>query len=103
VFTREYRSRLREELIAAARADKRITGAAVTGSSALGSEDAWSDIDLAFGIGEADAMAAAMADWTDLMYREHGAVHHLDVMAGASIYRVFLLANTLQVDLLSGF
>jgi hypothetical protein len=44
-------------------------------------------------------MQAVIADWTELMYRKHGAVHHLDVVAGASIYRVFLLANTLQVDL----
>jgi predicted nucleotidyltransferase len=99
VFTPEYRDRLREELIAAARTDKRITGAAVTGSAALGEEDGWSDVDLAFGIGEPDAMQTAIDDWTDRMYREHGAAHHLDVVAGASIYRVFLLANTLQVDL----
>jgi hypothetical protein len=33
------------------------------------------------------------------MYREHRAVHHVDVVVGASVYRVFLLANTLQVDL----
>jgi hypothetical protein len=99
VFTPAYRDRLRDELITAARADKRITGAAVTGSSALGTEDAWSDVDLAFGINEPNAMVATLADWTELMYRDHEAVHHLDVVAGASIYRVFLLANTLQVDL----
>jgi len=99
VFAPEYRNGLREELVEAARADKRITGAAVTGSSALGNEDAWSDVDLAFGIGDSGAMQAVIADWTELMYREHGAVHHLDVVAGASIYRVFLLTNTLQVDL----
>jgi hypothetical protein len=33
------------------------------------------------------------------MYAEHGAVHHLDVWAGPALYRVFLLSNTLQVDL----
>jgi len=33
------------------------------------------------------------------MYREHQALHHVDVVVGASVYRVFLLANTLQVDL----
>ena len=99
MFAPEYRNGLREELVEAARADKRITGAAVTGSSALGNEDAWSDVDLAFGIGDSGAMQAVIADWTELMYREHGAVHHLDVVAGASIYRVFLLTNTLQVDL----
>jgi hypothetical protein len=33
------------------------------------------------------------------MYREYQALHHVDVVVGASVYRVFLLANTLQVDL----
>jgi hypothetical protein len=33
------------------------------------------------------------------MYRDHDAVHHTDVMAGAAQFRVFLLRSTLQVDL----
>jgi hypothetical protein len=33
------------------------------------------------------------------MYRDHEALHHVDVVVGASVYRVFLLASTLQVDL----
>ena len=52
MFTPEYRHQLREELIAAAGKDNRITGVAITGSAALGNEDAWSDVDLAFGIAE---------------------------------------------------
>jgi hypothetical protein len=39
-----------------------------------------------------------LADWTGLMYRQHGA-HHMDVLSGATVYRVFLLASTLQVDI----
>ena len=50
MFTSEYRDRLRLELIAAARADERISGVAVTGSAAAEGQDAWSDIDLAFGV-----------------------------------------------------
>ena len=99
MFTPQYRHQLREDLIAAAGKDKRITGVAVTGSAALGNEDAWSDVDLAFGIGEPGSLQVALADWTDLMYRDHGAKHHLDVVTGGTIFRVFLLANTLQVDL----
>lgn len=38
-------------------------------------------------------------DWTARMYSEHEAVHHLDVSWGKALYRVFLLASTLQVDL----
>jgi predicted nucleotidyltransferase len=99
VYTEEDRERLRASLIAAAQADTRITGAAVTGSAARDAQDRWSDLDLAFGIGDPAQLPAALSDWTDLMYREHEAQHHVDVVAGSSIYRVFLLSNTLQVDL----
>lgn len=71
----------------------------MTGSSALGNEDQWSDIDLFFGVGNQDELPAAMSDMTDLMYRKHGALHHFDVVAGPATYRVFLMASTLQVDL----
>ncbi len=99
VFTSEGRDRLREALIAAARADGRIAGAAVTGSAAVGAEDRWSDIDLAFGLAAGVDPGPVAADWTDRMYRDHGAVHHVDVWRGPTLFRVFLLANTLQVDL----
>ncbi len=99
MFTPEERTRLRDALIAAARADPRITGAALTGSASVGAEDRWSDIDLALGVaGGADA-GRVIADWTDRMYQSCGAVHHLDVYRGDTLFRVFLLASTLQVDI----
>jgi predicted nucleotidyltransferase len=99
MFTPEDRALLREALIAAARADPRITGAALTGSAAVGAEDRWSDIDLALGVAGGADPGRVVADWTERMYREGGAVHHLDVYLGDTLFRVFLLANTLQVDL----
>ena len=99
MFSSEERDRLREQIVAAARADRRITGAAMTGSAALGGQDAWSDIDLFFGVGESDRIADVMSGMTELMYREHGALHHSDVVAGPATYRVFLMPSTLQVDL----
>ena len=99
MFTPEHRERLREKLVWAARADDRITGAALTGSAALGAEDSWSDIDLALGLAADADLSDVMADWTEVMYRDHGAVHHLDIAPRATVYRVFLLASTLQVDL----
>jgi predicted nucleotidyltransferase len=87
---------LRDKLIEAARADDRVTGAALTGSAALDTEDAWSDIDLAF---KTTAPEPVLADFTALMYREHGARHHMDVVFERTVFRVFLLDNTLQVDL----
>jgi hypothetical protein len=71
----------------------------VTGSAANGPGDAWSDIDLGFGVGDAAQMRDVLRDWTARMYERHQALHHFDVMAGAWVYRVFLLASTLQVDL----
>jgi hypothetical protein len=99
MFSVEDRERLRDQLIAAARADARISAAALVCSSAIGPEDKWSDIDFAVCVDEDPNRKAVIVQWTDRMYAEHGAVHHLDVPAGETLYRVFLLANTLQVDL----
>src|SRR6202046_2792308 len=99
MFTVEGRERLRTALVSAAGADERITGAALTGSAALGAEDRWSDIDLAFGVAAEADLGQVIADWTGLMYTGHGAVHHLDIVSRRTVYRVFLLASTLPVDL----
>jgi hypothetical protein len=99
VFRPEERERLREELIAAAKGDERMSGVAITGSAARGSVDRWSDIDLAFGVADPARLREVLGDWTDRMHREHGAVHHFDVTRGSWVYRVFLLQSTLQVDL----
>lgn len=97
MFTARDRESLRDSLVEAAGADERVIGAALTGSASVGREDRWSDIDLAFGI-ESD-IAPVIADWTDRMYADHGAVHHTDVVSRHTVYRVFLLGNTLQVDI----
>lgn len=99
MYTPEQRDILRESLIASARNDPRINAAAVTGSASIGREDRWSDIDLAFGLEALPDMEPTMADWTKTMYDTHAALDHLDVLSGATVYRVFILPNTLQVDL----
>ncbi len=99
MFTPEARTQLRDTLIAAARDDSRVTGAALTGSAALGREDEWSDIDLALAVAADADYSQVVADWTERMYRDHGVVHHTDVRFGATLFRVFLLASTLQVDI----
>jgi hypothetical protein len=93
------RSDLRDALVAAARADARVAGAALTGSAAVGAEDRWSDIDLALGLTPDADQSDVLADWTDRMYREHDAVHHTDIRSRGTLYRVFLLQSTLQVDI----
>jgi hypothetical protein len=99
MFTPEERARLRSELLEDAARDRRISGAAITGSAVIEQEDQWSDIDLAFGVVDAAELTSVLSDWTARMYDRHLALHHLDVMSGAWIYRVFLFPNTLQVDL----
>lgn len=99
MFSVGERDRLRSELAEAARGDDRLGSAAVLGSATVGREDRWSDLDLALCVGDKADREAVIADWTELMYREHGAVHHLDVVWGEGLYRCFLLSSTLQVDL----
>jgi len=99
IFRPEERDRLRSELLDHAAADGRIGGAAITGSAAEGSEDRWSDIDLAFAVRSGPDLLEVVDDWTKRMYDRYHALHHLDMSFGPWLYRVFLLPGTLQVDL----
>lgn len=99
MFTTEERTQLRSGLLEYAANDGRISGAAITGSGAADREDQWSDIDLAFGVKNGADLLTVLADWTSHMYERHLALTHMDVRAGAWIYRVFFLSSTLQVDL----
>ncbi len=99
MYTPDERARLRAEILEWAANDGRISGGAVTGSAAAGREDPWSDIDLAFGVAEDGGLREVLDDWTRRMYDRCGAADHTDIHAGPWVYRVFLLSNTLQVDL----
>lgn len=99
VFTSQQREQIRAELVAAAKADTRIAGAAHFGSAALGLQDRWSDIDLGLGLAGGADLDQVLMDWTARLYRDHAAVANYDVSRGDILYRVFLLANTLQIDL----
>jgi hypothetical protein len=99
VYTPEERDGVRARLLERARADDRVTGAALTGSAALGNEDRWSDVDLFLGVAESAELDEVIADWTTSLYEEVEAIHHWDVRAGAALYRVFLLQSGLQVDI----
>jgi hypothetical protein len=59
VFTPSDRDRLRERLVSDARSDDRITGAALTGSTSVGHDDQWSDIDLAVSVAAGAELAVA--------------------------------------------
>src|ERR1700730_15223214 len=98
VYTVEDRERVRKRLLDWAAADERITGAAITGSGAHGSEDAWSDIDLFFG-GQGTEPTVVLTYLTDRVHREFDAVSLFDLHSGSTTYRVFLLPAGLEVDL----
>jgi hypothetical protein len=97
MFTTERRDQVRERLLELAADDPDVVAAAITGSNAVGASDEWSDVDVAFGIrGE---LGPALERWTRTFYDELGALHHWDLPWGSTIYRVFLLPETLQVDI----
>ena len=83
----------------AAQDDPQIAAAAHTGSGASGRLDRWSDIDLALCVKPTASRDQVVTAWTERLYQRHGAVAHVDVVRGATLFRVFLLRNTLQVDI----
>ena len=93
------REGLRARLVDAARQDPHIDAAALLGSAAAGTEDRWSDIDLALLLSPGVQPAAVADEWTEHLQQEETVVDHLDIHASGALYRVFLLASTLQVDL----
>lgn len=99
MFSEGERADLRDQLIAAARSDERISAAALVGSAARNREDKWSDIDLALRLAEKLSPEDIAAEWTARMYDAHDAVAHLDIWSGPTLFRVFILGSSLQVDL----
>ena len=99
MFTVDRREQVCALLLARARDDGRIVGAAITGSAASGAEDRWSDIDLFSGVAEGHDVEAVLSEWSAYVYAELGAVHHFNLHAGAATYRAFLLADQLEIDL----
>jgi predicted nucleotidyltransferase len=98
MFTTKQRDQVRHYVLEMARTDSRVTGGALIGSTAAGAEDNWSDIDVTFGIATGSAIEMVIDDWTQILEREFGVLHHFDVRSGSSIYRVFLLPNGLEID-----
>lgn len=98
MFTEADRTEILARLVDHARADPALCAAALVGSGARRTTDRWSDIDLAVGlIRDADPLTVANA-WRAHLASEHALVDHLDVWSGAALYRVFLLADSLQID-----
>ncbi|MBO0681688.1 MAG: hypothetical protein J2P45_00915 [Candidatus Dormibacteraeota bacterium] len=99
MFTVEQRDRVRDRVLAMARADERVVSGAVVGGLAMGGGDRWSDLDLTFGLAEGVPLADVLEDWSAEVVRDFGAVHLFDLPFRSSTYRVFLLPGCLQVDM----
>jgi predicted nucleotidyltransferase len=99
VFTAEDRARIRSSLLDYAAADEAISAAALVGSTATGHEDAWSDIDLALRLTAQASVDDVAHRWAKYLRESHDARHHVDINAGGTLYRVFLLSHSLQVDI----
>lgn len=98
MFTVEERSRVRAHVLELARRDARVVAGAEVGSLALGEGDRWSDLDLTFGVADGVAVTDVLDDWTGDLGSRFDAVRLLDLVAGPAVYRVFLLADHLQLD-----
>lgn len=100
LFTVEERTDICNRLVAAARSDPEVTGAALVGAAAKGLEDRWSDIDLALQL-EVGANPADVADrWSEQLRDQHPVADTMDVYGpDRTLFRVFLLDSSLQIDL----
>ena len=99
IFDVAQRQRIRDRLVARARADGCIASAALVGSLAEDAGDRWSDLDLTFGVAEDARLEDVLADWSRFMVDELRADVLIDLRSGGALYRVFLLDDGQQVDL----
>ncbi|GAB2853406.1 nucleotidyltransferase domain-containing protein [Microbacterium insulae] len=98
MFSATDRDTIQSSLIARAVADQRVIGAALVGSAARGTQDDWSDIDLALQLDHGVDEQQLVDEWTQAIGDEHGLSDTHDVRSAGARYRVFLLSNSLQVD-----
>jgi hypothetical protein len=97
VFTIGKRDAVRARLLTRAEQDEAIVGAAYTGSHAVAAGDRWSDTDLVLAV--RGDLAGTVARWSRWIEEEFGLRHHWDLASGASIIRVFLLPDWVELDL----
>jgi hypothetical protein len=99
VFTTAQRDALRERVLRLGADDDRVVAGAVVGSLAVDAGDRFSDLDMTFGVDDRAEVAAVLGDWTRTLGGELDAIALVDLQRGPTTYRVFLLADALQLDL----
>jgi hypothetical protein len=99
MYSLEYRERVRDHILRAAREDSRILAGALVGSDSVETSDRWSDLDLTFGTADGVSAAQMLDDWAVDLGQKFDAIRLFDLADRTTIYRVFLLPGHLQVDL----
>ena len=98
MFTIEQRDRLQAYVLQLAAVDDRVVAGALVGSLVEGG-DRFSDLDLTFAVADEFPVHTVLADWTQTLVDERGGVHLVDLTAEPTVYRVFVFAEGLQLDL----
>ncbi len=99
MFTVEQRDALRDRVLRLADEDDRVLAGAAVGSLAAGTGDRYSDLDLTFSVAGTATVADVLDDWSRTLVTEQEAVRLVDLQAGSTTYRVFLVPDGLQFDL----
>jgi hypothetical protein len=92
------RAAVRDAIVDRAAHDDRVTSAALVGSLATDHADEWSDVDLTFGV-DGDSVDEVVSDFTSWLGEHHQASVLIDLAVDDTLYRVFLLPDSLQLDL----
>lgn len=95
----EERDRVADWILGLAITDERITSGALAGSTATRSTDGWSDVDLSFACLPEVELVDVIDDWTRAIDQRLGLIHSFDLALGQLLFRVFLLASGLELDL----
>ena len=98
MFTIEFREYIHERILEFAKADKRISQAALVGSTSE-TPDRWSDLDITFGVSSKSNIEDVLRDWTSHFEFVFNGVSLFDITYKSSVYMVFILPGGLQVDI----
>jgi hypothetical protein len=99
MYTVAQRDAVRDRVLRLAEQDERVVAGAAVGSLTFGGGDRFSDLDLTFGVADDRPVAEVLDAWTRKLVDDEGAVQLVDLERDPTIYRVFLLPDSLQFDL----
>jgi predicted nucleotidyltransferase len=100
LFTPEERQRVLENLLNALQTDNRIAGVLIVGSSAVGFEDIYSDIDLSVVVSEKKNVFPVFSEWREKITKLFPVIHCFEATFGPNNFlHGFLLDGFLELDI----